>query len=167
MTLRPLGAALLAVAALALVACSEEPATSSSGTPDDDKVRQAQVKFAQCMRENGVDMPDPSSEGRQTFKVGGDSGISPEEFERAGKACERYRKDIRPNLSEEEQEEFKAQALEHARCMREHGIDFPDPTFDEDGGAQIRLEGGLDPDDPDFAAAQKECGRAMDGGRQP
>ena len=52
--------------------------------------------------------------------------------------------------------------------MREHGIDFPDPTFDEDGGAQIRLERGrLDPDDPDFAAAQKECGRAMDVGRRP
>ena len=166
MTLRPLAAALFAVAALGIAACgddSETPAASGSNTGEqDDKVREAQVKFAECMREQGIDMPDPQAGGKQTFKVGGDSGIEPEEFEEASKACEKYRKDIRPQLSEEEQAEFKEKALEHARCMREHGIDFPDPTFSAEGGAQIRLgKGRVDPEDPDFQAAEKECGDLM------
>jgi hypothetical protein len=167
MTLRPLAAALLAAAALGLAACGgeeETPASAASGATDDEKVREAQVKFAECMRENGVDMPDPQAGGKQTFKVGGDSGISPEEFERASKACEKYRKDIRPELTEEEQQEFKENALAHARCMREHGIDFPDPTFDAEGGARVRLPGGsgkLNPEDPKFKAAEEACGDLM------
>jgi hypothetical protein len=46
--------------------------------------------------------------------------------------------------------------------MRRHGItNFPDPTFDANGGAQIKLgrASGLDPDDPKFQAAQKACAK--------
>jgi hypothetical protein len=167
MTIRPLAAALLALSALALAACGEDaPSAAGSADSKDDEVRQAQVKFAECMREHGVDMPDPGANGgRREFKVGGDSGISPEDFEDASKACEKYRKDIRPQLSEEEQAEFKEQALAHSRCMREHGIDFPDPTFDAEGGARVRIGGGnggkLEPDDPKFKAAEEACGDLM------
>ncbi len=28
--------------------------------------------------------------------------------------------------------------------MREHGIDFPDPTFTADGSARVRIPGGKD-----------------------
>jgi hypothetical protein len=171
MTLRPLAAALLAASAFGVAACGgndPSPASSSSGTAaDDDKLREAQVKFAQCMREQGIDMPDPKpGGGPQTFKVGGDSGIDPQEFERASKECDKYRKDIRPELSEEEQQEFKERALEWARCMREQGIDVPDPQFGGDG--EVRIMGGpqrMDPEDPEFQAAQKECGEP--GGRRP
>jgi len=165
MDLRPLAAALLAVAALGVAACGgadpETPAANAAS--EDDEVREAQVKFAECMREQGVDMPDPKTDGPTKFKVGGDSGISPEEFEDASEACEKYREDIRPNLSEEEQAEFKEQALEHARCMREHGIDFPDPKFSAEGGAEIELRrgSGVDPEDPEFQAAEKECGGGL------
>jgi hypothetical protein len=172
MSVRPLAAVLLAVAALGLVACGGDPESeASSGDPtasDDEKLREAQVKFAQCMREQGVNIPDPGSDGGTRIKIGPDSGISPEEFEKAEKACEKYREAIRPELSEEEQEERKQEALEFARCMREHGIDMPDPQFDEDGGVQIRGSGpGFDPDDPDFEAAQKECGGDLFGRKQP
>jgi hypothetical protein len=160
MTIRPLAAALLALSALGLAACGEETPSAAGNAEAKDKARQAELKFAGCMRDEGIDMPDPGAEGRQVFKVGGDSGISPEEFERASKACEKYRKDIRPQLSEEEQAEFKEKALEHARCMRDHGIDMPDPTFDAEGGARIRLGAGrgkIDPEDPEFKAAEEAC----------
>jgi hypothetical protein len=171
MSLRPIAAALLAVAALALVACGGEESGATGGEPtaaEEEKLRDAQVKFAECMREQGIDFPDPKpGGGPQTFKVGGDSGIDPQEFEQAQKACEKYQKDIRPNLSEEEKEEQKQRALEFARCMREHGIDMPDPQFDEDGGVQIRGErgSGFDPEDPDFRKAQEECGEGLFGPR--
>ena len=50
-------------------------------------------------------------------------------------------------------------ALKYAKCMREHGIDMPDPTFDENGGAQIRIGrgSGIDPEDPKFQKAQEAC----------
>jgi hypothetical protein len=44
--------------------------------------------------------------------------------------------------------------------MREQGIEnFPDPTFDEDGGAQIRIGPGtgLDPESSEFQAAEEAC----------
>jgi hypothetical protein len=166
MYLRPIAAALLAVAALGLAACGgddEAPASAANSASEDDKTREAQVKFAECMRENGVDIPDPKPGEGQRIRVGPDSGIDPEEFEEASKACEKYREDIRPQLSEEEQQEFKERALEFARCMREHGVDMPDPTFDSNGGVKIQAGPGrgLDRDDEDFQAAQEACGDLM------
>ena len=52
-----------------------------------------------------------------------------------------------------------AQLLEYAQCMREHGIDMPDPTFDEDGGGLvIGQEADIDVDSDEFRAADDECG---------
>jgi hypothetical protein len=61
-------------------------------------------------------------------------------------------------MSEADQQRFKDAALAHARCMREHGLDFPDPQFSEGGGATMRLGGGVNPEDPKFKAAEKACG---------
>jgi hypothetical protein len=152
---RSLAAALLAASALGLAACGDDEAPAASQSAD-RKARDAELKFAECMRENGIDFPDPQ-DGPGLVKIGKDE--SPEELREAEKACEKFRKAIKPpELTEAQQQEFKKRALEHARCMREHGIDFPDPTFSEDGGANIRLgPGRVDPEDDDFKAAEKEC----------
>ena len=170
MTVRPLAAALLAGAALGLAACGgadpEEPAGASSGAApgaDDAETRQARLDFAQCMREHGVDFPDPEP-GGGPVKI--EASGSPEKLEAAQEACKEFMDKARPQLTEAQQAEFKERALENARCMRDHGIDFPDPEFSADGGAQIRLERGrIDPDDPDFKAAQEACGGIMEAGR--
>ena len=157
MYLRSLAAAPLAALALGLAACGGGDGTPASAQSARDANRQAELKFARCMREQGVDFPDPGSGGEGPVKVGGDA--TPEELREAEQACESLRKDIKPpELSEEQQQEFKDAALAHARCMREHGIDFPDPTFSEDGGAQVRIgERGLDPEDDDFKEAEQQC----------
>jgi hypothetical protein len=157
----------VAALSMGVAACGgtdEEPASASAGSGnsgDQEKMREAQLKFAQCMRENGVEkFPDPDANGGTRIAVGPDSGIDPEEFEAASKKCEQYREDIRPQLSEAQQAEFKEKALEHARCMRDHGVDMPDPTFDAEGGARIRLGAGrgkIDPEDPEFKAAEEAC----------
>jgi hypothetical protein len=49
--------------------------------------------------------------------------------------------------------------LDFAECMRDHGIDFPDPQFEDGGGMTIGIgpESRVDPSDPDFQDAQEEC----------
>jgi hypothetical protein len=42
--------------------------------------------------------------------------------------------------------------LAYVRCMRQHGINMPDPT--PDGGVELR---GFNPDDPRFKAAERAC----------
>ena len=163
--IRPLATALLAAGALAVASCGgDDPAASAADRERES--REAGLEFAQCMRENGVDMPDPSSTGgRQAFRIGPGEETTPEEFEAAGEACAKYRERMKPpELSEEQQQEFKEAALANARCMREHGIeDFPDPTFGENGGAQIRIGkgSGIDPEDPEFQEAQEACEELM------
>ena len=67
----------------------------------------------------------------------------------------------------EQLEQMKAEALEFAQCMREHGIDMPDPQFGEDGQMTMSVgdgrlgEGGEGPDPIDadkFNEAAESCG---------
>jgi hypothetical protein len=150
----------LAAASLALAACGGgEP----SASPGDDRARfqEAALDFAECMRKHGVDVPDPSpGQGGGLLMRGPRSGADQAAFRRAEEACRKHLENVRPpELSEEQQREFREQALKHARCMREHGIDMPDPTFGEDGRVEQRLEGGIDPNDPRFQEAQEECSK--------
>ena len=161
--------ALAAVAATAsfVVACGGEAETPTQ--PAADKNKQAMLDYASCMRENGIDMPDPKFEGgRVTQRIGGPGqNINPDDMREAEKACAKYQEAIKPpELSDEEGAEFKKAALENARCMRENGVEkFPDPTFDENGGAQIRMSKnmGIDPEDPAFKKAMKACEGKMPG----
>jgi len=153
----PIIAAALACG-LVLTACgAEEPA---SADPQQDR-RDAILAFAKCMRDQGIDMPDPKFDGGRVFQRGPDERVSPEKMRKAEAACRKHMEDVEPpELSPEQQQEMKEGALAHAQCMREHGLEkFPDPTFDESGGAQIRIGPGtgLDPDDPKFQAAEKAC----------
>jgi hypothetical protein len=43
-------------------------------------------KQAKCMREHGVDMPDPDPTGKGGMRIGG-PGDDPKKFEEAAKAC--------------------------------------------------------------------------------
>ena len=161
MTVRPLAAALLAAAVLGVAACGGDDG-GGAGEPtaeqaEKEKMRDAELKFAECMRDQGIDFPDPGADGGTHIRVGPGSGIDPDELEDASEACAKYRGALRPQLSEGDEAEFKEKALAHARCMREQGIDFPDPQFSAEGGASIRLGREIDPDDPDFKAAERAC----------
>ena len=150
------------VCGLVLTACgADDPTTGDTDGDRRTEAREAMLAFAKCMRDQGIDMPDPQFDGGRVTQRGPDERVSPEKMRKADEACSKYREEIEPpELSPEQQQEMKEAALAHAQCMREHGLEkFPDPTFDENGGAQIRIGPGtgLDPDDPDFQAAEKAC----------
>jgi hypothetical protein len=159
-SLRALAVPLLAVSAVALAACGAD--APSSAADRDQKARDAQLAFARCMRDHGIDMPDPSPNQRG-INLRVPRGTSPAKVDEADKACQKHLEGVKgPELSPEQEKQFQEAALAQARCMREHGIDMPDPTFDGKGRATVKIRGGagpkgLGPDDPKFKKAEEAC----------
>jgi hypothetical protein len=149
-------------------------ASSTSGaTPSSDQdIRAAAVKFAQCMREHGVKMPDPKvgtgGGGGGGIGINIPAGTSRSVVDKAQAACKKYL----PNGGEPPKLDPKAtEALRQlAKCMRANGVPkFPDPV----PGGGLQIDGaklGMDPNSPVFKAAQRKCARyapAPAGGRGP
>jgi hypothetical protein len=124
---------------------------SSDGTDSDDP-QEAALEYARCMREHGVDFPDPVN-GRFEFKV---DRADQRKAAEAQRACQDILQDSMPQLSEEQQAEMREAALDFAKCMREHGVDMPDPKFPEGGGMLMMMPRGSERD-PDFEEAQEAC----------
>jgi len=150
-----------AAAALALAACGSG---SPSSADAQDKREQAQLKFARCMRDHGVNVPDPKpggDGGPGNVRVGGPgkNAIAPGVMQRADAACRKYLEAVAPKLSPAQQAELRDQALKFAQCMRSHGVDMPDPEVGK-GGVRIAIRGGpgkLNPNSPAFKDAQESC----------
>jgi hypothetical protein len=168
-------AAALVLGGLTLAACGgEDPApanrSAGGGRPPtlDAKTKKAMLDFARCMREHGVDMPDPKfDQGGGAMIMQRNRGMTPEQQRAAEQACAKYQRQVKPPpMSEEDQAKFRKEALAHAKCMRAHGIDMPDPQFGERGEVQQRIGGGMNPTDPKFQAAEKACGGGLIGGRR-
>jgi hypothetical protein len=180
--------------AIVLAACSARGGTSSNGvvtlgstapgssmapSPSADP-QEAMLNFAQCMRDHGVDMPDPvfSTDGKgggTVTQAGPASGANPKDdpgFMAAQEACKHFLDDVRregtaKQLTAAEQKAF----LDFAACMRDHGIDMPDPDF-SGGGVSIQIgspdgngsDSGpkIGPGSATFEAAQTACQHFLD-----
>ncbi|MEU5432274.1 hypothetical protein AB0G73_02725 [Streptomyces sp. NPDC020719] len=71
----------------ALKACAGKGGSGGGSGPtqaDKDKM----VKYAQCMRKNGFNMPDPKFDGGMTSAQRIPEGAEKEKFDKANKACE-------------------------------------------------------------------------------
>jgi hypothetical protein len=135
--------------------------TSGSGDP---------VAYSACMRSHGVgNFPDPDSNGRIKItsgvsrngqKTGVD--VNSPQFKAAQKACQKLLPNGGRPTAAQQAEEQQAM-LQYARCMRAHGVpEFPDPK----AGGEFKLgtKAGVDPDTPQFQAAQKTCQKLVPGG---
>lgn len=125
-----------AMIALFSTACSKKPVQSgSSGNPAKTESgvnstvtpRDKAVKFAECVRKNGVsDFPDPNASGEFVYGV----SVSPSVFTKAVEAC----KSLQPpgTLSVKRGPEQQKAGLKFSQCMRDNGVkDFPDPVKGE------------------------------------
>jgi hypothetical protein len=149
-----------------------QPSTAPDAqpTPPSDP-QEAMLAYVACMRDHGVDMPDPefTGDGGVVMRAvaGGDgpgsglsSGPGDAEFEAAHEACGSLMEGTVRDIDPEQQAEMQAQALAFARCMREHGVDMPDPQFDAGGRVSIMVGGPDGPriDPETMQAAQEACG---------
>src|SRR4029450_6202061 len=142
---------------------SLNPTTGQTTTGDQNSgdgkrdAKKAALEYARCMREHGVDMADPVN-GKLELKT---NRADQRKMDEAQKACGHILEEAMPPVSEEQQAEMREAALDFAKCMREHGVDVPDPTF-QGGGMLMRMPKGMKDDDPKVQAAQKAGRPIMD-----
>jgi len=166
---------------------SASPDPSASATASQDPEEQM-LAFQRCMRDHGVDvqvtMADPNATGGKvgvniqtgpgpSAANGGRAqpGTAPDEqkLKAADDACH----SLLPNGGQGDPSrtmdpQLQDQLLAFAQCMRDHGIDFPDPQFDGNRVTIGSNAGGRDnmpdPNSPQFKAATDACGKDLPGG---
>lgn len=146
------------------------------GRPDSSEYRDAALEYAECMRDHGIDMPDPTFDEDGGTRVvmgpgeGGGPDVGPdgqpsEEFRAASEACQPILEEAAPDLqlTPEEQAEMQDQLVAMAECMRARGHDVPDPQVSDDGRVTVGGPGGGggpapgSAEEDDFMQDMEEC----------
>ena len=166
---------------------AEDAGSGSVGSVDESAASDAEdltdeerlLEFAGCMRENGIDFPDPvvEADGTVTFGFRPGGGGGPGALQRlreigrdpdlpvAREACQHLLEGLAfgPGSGNFDLTEFQDTLLEFAQCMRDNGVDVGDPDLRnfgpgaDDDGAPGGPFGGIDFQDPDVAAAFATC----------
>jgi hypothetical protein len=161
--------AVAAVVLMVLSACNaaEGNGVASAGgeaTPTAEDAQQEPLDeeaqalaFAECMRDNGVDMPDPEpgQEGLSGAFHGVEDEHESETIDQALAACQ----DLLPRRAHGAGHDLDDEAmLELAECLRDQGLDVPDNLFES---------GALHAEDEDeLRAAMEVCRDEVAGGDQ-
>ncbi len=154
---------------------AEQQVTVSDDLSDEEYL----LEFAECMRSNGVEFPDPVIEADGTVSFGLRPGAGAGGAETADRlqsigrdpdlpaareACEPILENVALGFGRGgfDQTELQDTLLEFAQCMRDNGIDMGDPDLSEFGPGRGDNEGGvrfqpIDFDDPDVQAAFDIC----------
>jgi hypothetical protein len=125
---------LLLLAALCLAGCSSGGGQAPATLAKTDEIGRAAVQYAQCLRDHGYSVADPTFDQDGLPVFGGDlrgAAVKNEAFDADRRKCAEplnaayqaagvtSKKDVKPE-----------DLLGFTRCMRDHGIDIPDPSAD-------------------------------------
>jgi hypothetical protein len=173
------------VATLVDPSASPDVNASPSASLDPEAAMDA---FAQCMRDHGISIQvgsagngklgtgptthsDSGSGGPVTGK--GNTDADRKKFDDANKACASLLpKGGLNGTGQPMSKEIQDKLLAFSQCMRDHGIDMPDPKF-ENGGATVQIGGEgdngqkIDPQSKTFQDAQKACETLLPDKGQP
>lgn len=134
---------------------SDGQPTTRVDNPGDDA-----LAYSKCMRDNGVeDFPDP--------QIGDDGNVVVLNPKSQDSDSPSALQECEPLLTggsfdapdEASVAQMLEQELEFAKCMRDQGIDFPDPEMREDGSVIVPA-GADDPSGPAYQAASEACDAA-------
>ncbi len=125
------------------------------------------LAFTQCLRDQGIEVDDPKMgpDGMLQFPEIMITGEADEEdpdammrdFEEKIAPCEEHLEGVVMNAAPGGTEHFEDVLLEYAACMRDNGVDMPDPDLNGNGGL-IDL-GDMSGDD--FEAADGACNHLL------
>ncbi|GAB3990042.1 hypothetical protein GCM10029978_116870 [Actinoallomurus acanthiterrae] len=163
--------------ALGLSACGaghKKAGANASAASDVQKMR----AYAKCMRANGVNMADPETDGNGGIRIRAqgpaNGGGSKHVFDdKAMKAAQAKCGHLMPNGGKpiKPKPEELAKMRAYAKCMRQHGVNMPDPN--PDGGITVKSGSGksdnvgagdVNPDGQAFKDADKACANYRPGG---
>jgi hypothetical protein len=136
----------------------------------------ASVQYVNCMRDHGIDLPDPDANGDIHLTPADEKRIGPPgpRNEAADEACFHFLRgavNTRP-LSDQARSRMADVMLQFSRCMRRHGWEFGDPVVENMSRGRVRLyfpHEGLEVQaaqrrrDPQIAADQRTCERGQAG----
>ncbi len=177
------------LAALVVTACSSESSadegvaslagtetsldTSTTGATDEVDVEQAMLDFTQCLRDHGIDVPDPTVDDSGNFRFVRPQGLAEgnpdfdrEEMRAAFEACQSELEGITLGRGGFDRTAIQDTLIEYAACMRDNGYDMDDPDLSsfgpgagpqEDSAGPVGPFGDIDPNNPDFIAANEVC----------
>ncbi len=166
---------LAVVAALALVATAcgdsgsgggEVASLDNSGTLSPANTEDQLLDFAQCMRDQGVALPDPTVDAEGNPQLAPPDDFDPgdlSELLAAAEQCEEFLEGVTLGFEDFDLTAATDTLLVFAECMRSNGFDLPDPDFsliDPQSGSIPTAGpfGDIDLQDPDFLAGFSVCG---------
>jgi hypothetical protein len=170
---RVVAVAVLAVVALLVAGCGSNSDSSGVATaggsggqastttaPKANQEQQA-LRFTKCMREQGVNMADPTVDASGNVRLRppmGSDEPSQAKLQKARDACQQYLQGLQQDVMGQDQTKFRDSLLKYARCMRKNGYDLPDPNFSNQGASGGGPFGdAIDQNDPAFKKADAVC----------
>jgi hypothetical protein len=166
------------------VASLEDPTVTTTAADETADPEAAAIAFTECMRENGVEMEDPTvdadgnvmpgrptelpepEEGENGERIVAQAGEVSEELGAAFEECGDLLEGTAFGFTDVDQTELQDQLLELAQCLRDQGLEVADPDLSEPGqggepGQDIEPgQGGpfgIDFQDPAVQAAMEQC----------
>jgi hypothetical protein len=124
----------------------------------------AMLAWAGCMRDKGVEVTDPVFDASGAFigglefeeaKDAGPKDAKGEGFQAASEACSDFLVAFKPAADPALEAEQTEAALRFAVCMREQGLDWPDPA--PDGTKFAGSDDKTDKGSAEFQAAYEVC----------
>lgn len=165
------------------VASLEDP-TGTTVAPETEEMstEEAAIAFTECMRENGVDMEDPTVDADGNLTPGRPSGFGPpgegdgqadpgllDSVQSAFEDCGDLLQGAEFGFNQVDRTEQQDRLIELAGCLRDQGLDVADPDLselgpgsgdDDDGSGPTPGEGGplgIDFEDPEVQEALEHC----------
>ena len=150
-------------ASAALVACG---GSEASGEDAQAKADDAALDYAKCMREHGIDVPDPKPGGGGFgIQIQSSDAQENEKFQEAQDACGDILQKAIPEGDRPDPAEMRDELHKMTECLRDKGYDVPEPQVFGPGDSppdnppepSKELQDLMD--DPDFQQAQEDCSK--------
>jgi hypothetical protein len=129
---------------------SSPSATASAPANVDDRT----LRYVRCLRENGVDVPDPKP-GDDLKELPLPKNVAEEKMRQAARACAQHVPG--GGLPGQDDPRSQDQLRLFAKCMRDNGVEVPDPS-----GGRLDLS-GVDVRSPEYQKASRACAKHVPG----